>query len=112
MSVLLTILGVLALIGAGWLKMRQRIGKAETKAADKAHEAQVSAVEAEAARGDAAVANATASVIVEALDDQAAGAAAAREVTRAAAEAVDHPDRAAARARAELLPEDSAADDR
>lgn len=112
MSILLVVLGILSFLGAGWYKIRTRIGKAEAKAAAKAAEAEAAKVEAEAAKGEAAVASAERTVIVEAMNDAQAGVIDAREVTRAASAATDHPDRAAARARAELLSEAPASDDR
>ena len=109
------ILGVAAaLLSIWWTLRKERTGRerAERERDAAKRDADVAKAETEAARGDAAVADAERTVIVEAMDDQAAGAAAAREVTRAAAEAVDHPDRAAARARGELSPRVPRTDDR
>ena len=109
------ILGIAAvLLSIWWTLRKERTGRerAERERDAAKHETEAVKVEVEAARGDAAVADAERTVIVEAMDDQAAGAAAAREVTRAAAEAVDHPDRAAARARGELSPRVPRTDDR
>lgn len=110
--------GVAAVLAAIWWTIRkERTGRARAEAErDTAkRDAATSAAAADAARGDAAVAQAERTVIVDAIHDQAAGAADAREVIHAATTAADHPDRAAARARAGLLPEagpSAATDDR
>lgn len=109
------ILGIAAaLLSVWWAFRKERKGRERAEAERDAakRDVDVAKVETEAARGDAAVAEAERTVIVEAMDDQAAGAAAAHEVTRAAAEVVDHPDRAAARARVRLSADVPDADDR
>ncbi len=101
------ILGIAAvLLSIWWTLRKERTSRlrAERERDAAKRDVDVAKAEAAAARGDAATADAERTVIVEAMNDQAAGAAAAREVTRAAAEAVDHPDRAAARARTRSKP--------
>lgn len=93
--------GIVAILASIWWTLRKaRLGRerAEGEAAEAKAEAEAAEVKAEVAIGDASVARAEASVIVEAMAHIPEGNAAEAEVTRAASEAEDHPDRAAARA--------------
>ncbi len=105
---------ILAAIGWTVFKERTRANRAEdkTRVAEAKTEiaetkAQTAEIHADAARADAAVAVAERTVIVDAIDDHIAGVAAGVEATHAAAVAVDHPDRAAARA-GRVLPDTEA----